>query len=118
MLGGRKNPHDIFINLDGAIEIAAQSKKSKAVGLVKWLTKKGIEKIQEEHHYVIEEKDEKDAAVDLISNDLYKPLSMKMLGCRVKFMQKISRQKDVKILSPVLGNIMWIMQEIPEKTTS
>lgn len=45
MLGGRKNPHDIFINLDGAIEIAAQSKKSKAVGLVKWLTKKGIEKI-------------------------------------------------------------------------
>ena len=43
-----KNSHDIFINFDSAIEIAVRSKKPKAVVLVKWLTKKGIEKIQEE----------------------------------------------------------------------
>ena len=90
MLGGRENPHDIFINLDGAIKIAIHSKKSKAVGLVKWLTKKGIEKIQE-HHHVIEKRDERDTALDLISNDIYKPSSsMKMLGCRVKSNQKIN----------------------------
>ena len=44
-LGRAKNPHDIFINLDGSIEIAVRSKKPKAVALVKWLTKKGVEKI-------------------------------------------------------------------------
>ena len=32
-------------------------KKSKAVALVKWLSKKDIEKMQEEHQQVIEEKD-------------------------------------------------------------
>ena len=50
-LGQTKNPHDIFINLDSAIEIAVRSKKPKAVALVKWLTKKGIEKIQKEHQH-------------------------------------------------------------------
>ena len=39
-----KNPHDIFINLDGSIEMAVQSKKPKAVALVKWLSKKNISK--------------------------------------------------------------------------
>ena len=52
-LGRTKNSHDIFINLDSATEIAAQSKKLNAVALVKWLTKKGIEKIQEEHQQAI-----------------------------------------------------------------
>ena len=37
--------------------MAVRSKKPKAVALVKWLTKKGIEKIKEEHQQVIEEKD-------------------------------------------------------------
>ena len=50
-LGQTKNSHDIFINLDSAIEIAVRSKKPKAVALVKWLTKKGIEKIQKEHQH-------------------------------------------------------------------
>ena len=45
--GRTKNPYDIFINLDGSIEMAVRSKKPKAVALVKWLTKKGVEKIQE-----------------------------------------------------------------------
>ena len=42
-------------------------KKFKAVALVKWLTKKGIRKIQEEHQKVIEEKD---AALALLADDL------------------------------------------------
>ena len=42
MLGGGKDPQDVFINLDGAIEMAIQSKKSKAVAVVKWLSKKGV----------------------------------------------------------------------------
>ena len=36
--------------------MAVRSKKPKAVALVKWLAKKAIEKIQEEHQQVIEEK--------------------------------------------------------------
>ena len=43
-LGRTENSHDIFFNLDGAIEIAVRSKKTKAVVLVKWLSKKGVEK--------------------------------------------------------------------------
>ena len=35
-----KNSHDIFINLDGSIEMAVRSKKAKVVALVKWLTRK------------------------------------------------------------------------------
>ena len=52
-----KNPHDIFINLDVSIETATRPKNSKVVALVKWLTKKGIEKIQEEHQQVIPDRD-------------------------------------------------------------
>ena len=43
-LGRAKNSHDVFINLDGSIEMAGRSKKPKAVALVKWLAKKGEEK--------------------------------------------------------------------------
>ena len=52
-LGKTKNPHDIFINLDSSREMAVRSKKPKAVVLVKRLTKKGVEKIQEEHQQAI-----------------------------------------------------------------
>ena len=48
-LGKRKNPHDAFVDLDGAIYIATNSKKEKAVALISWLVKKGVEKLQEEH---------------------------------------------------------------------
>ena len=61
------NPHDIFINLDGAIEMAVPSKKFKAVALVKWLTKKAVEKIQEKHQQAIEKKD---ATIALLNDDL------------------------------------------------
>ena len=46
--------------------MAVRSKKPKAVALVKWLTKKGMEKIQEEHQQVIEEKD---ATIALLNDD-------------------------------------------------
>ena len=37
--------------------MAVRSKKPKAVALVKWLSKKGIEKIQEEHQQAITDRD-------------------------------------------------------------
>ena len=52
-LGRTKDLHDVFINLDGSAEMAVRSKKPRVVALVKWLTKKGIEKIQEEHQQAI-----------------------------------------------------------------
>ena len=54
---GRAKSYHVFINLDGSIEMAVQSKKPKAVALVKWLTKKGVEKIQEEHRLAITDHD-------------------------------------------------------------
>lgn len=49
------------------IEIPVRSEKPRTAALVKWLTKKGVEKIQEEHQLVI---DEKDATLALINDDL------------------------------------------------
>ena len=43
--------------MDGSIEMAVRSKKPKAVALVKWLTKKGVEKIQEERQQTIKVRD-------------------------------------------------------------
>ena len=45
--------------------MAVQSKKPKAVALVKWLTKKGIEKIQEEHQQAITGRDNQIQALEL-----------------------------------------------------
>ena len=44
--------------------MAVRSKKSKAVSSVKWLIKKGVEKIQEEHQQAIEEKDNQIKALE------------------------------------------------------
>ena len=41
------NWHDAFASLDDALGIAARSRKPKAVDLIKWLTKKSVEEIQE-----------------------------------------------------------------------
>ena len=74
MRGGGINPHDAFVNLDGALEIAVRSNKSKAVALVKWISKKGVEKIQDENQRAITEHqiqtEEKDAAIALLNDDL------------------------------------------------
>ena len=63
-LGSTKNFHHIFINLDGSIEMAVRFKKSKAVALVKWLSKNGIEKIQEEHQQAITGRDNQIKALE------------------------------------------------------
>ena len=65
--GGGKNPHDAFVNLDGAIYIATDSKKEKATALMSWLVKKCVEKLQEEHQIQTEEND---AAIALLNDDL------------------------------------------------
>ena len=62
-----KNPNDMFLSIDGAIEVAVRSKKPKAVELIKWLARKGVEKIQEEHQLAI---DEHQTALELVNNDL------------------------------------------------
>ena len=62
-LGKRKNPHDAFVNLDGALEIA-RYRKPKTVALVKWLAKKGVEKLQEDHQKAIEERDARIQAIE------------------------------------------------------
>ena len=59
-----KNSDDIFINLDSAIEITVHSKNPKAVALIKWLTRKGIEKIQEEHQQAITGRDNQIKALE------------------------------------------------------
>ena len=63
-LGRTKNPHDIFINLDGSIEMAVRSKKPEEVALVKWLSKKGVEKLQEEHQKAITGRDNQIQALE------------------------------------------------------
>ena len=50
--------------MDSAIEIAVRSKKPKAVALVKWLTKKGKEKVQEEHQQPITVRDNQIQALE------------------------------------------------------
>ena len=64
MRGGGENPHDAFVDLEGALEIVVRSKKSKAVELTKWLTRKGAEKVAEEHQKAINEKDMQIALLD------------------------------------------------------
>ena len=68
-LGRGKIPHDVFIDLDSAIEIAVRSKKPKAVALVKWLTKKGVEKIQEDHQQAITGRDNQIQALEFMNEE-------------------------------------------------
>ena len=49
--------------------MAVQSKTPKAVALVKWLTKKGVEKIQEEHQQAITGHDNKIKALELTNEE-------------------------------------------------
>ena len=63
MRGGSINPHDAFVNIDGALEMVVRSREPKAVALVKWLTKKGVEKLQEDHQKAIEEWDTRIQAI-------------------------------------------------------
>ena len=66
-LARTKNPHDIFINMDSAIEIAVRSKKPKVATLVERVSKKGVEKIQEEHQKAITGRDNQIQALESIN---------------------------------------------------
>ena len=74
-----KNPYDIFIDLDSSIEMAVRSKKPKAVALVKWLTKKGIEKIQEEHQQATTDCDNQIQALEFPKKEEYQALQQEIL---------------------------------------
>ena len=82
-LGKRKNPHDTFVNLDGALEIAVRSNKPKAVAFVKWLGKKGVEKIVEEHQTAITEKDNRIQAIEYKNLNLQNKIQDLMKNCYV-----------------------------------
>ena len=75
-LGRAKNHHDIFINLDTAIDIAVRPKKIRAVALVKWLTKKGVEKIQGEHQQAITGRDNQIQALEFRNEKHHKILKL------------------------------------------
>ena len=66
MLGGGKNPYDAFVDLDAALEIVVRSRNPKAIELAKWLTRKDVEKVAEEHQKAI---DEKDMQIALLNDD-------------------------------------------------
>ena len=133
-LSRTKNPHDIFINLDGSTEMAVRSKKPKAVALVKWLSKKGVEEIQEEHQQAIEEKDnqiqandrtnlkyqqsieEKDATTALLNDDLknHEHDNVALQAQRDVYKEQL---QNVKTSLPILKNVIFLMQKIQAKTT-
>ena len=128
-LGRMKNP----INLDGSIEMAIRSKKPIAVALVKWLSKKDVEKIQEEHQQAIEEKDnqikalehtnekhqqcieEKDTTIALLNDDLKNREhdNVALQGQRDAY----KKHKNPKTSLPILKNVMLLMQKIQAKAT-
>ena len=80
MRGGGENPHDAFVDLEAALEIVVRSRKPKAVELTKWLTRKGIDKLVDEHQKAIDAErckkehqkaiDEKDMQIALLDDDL------------------------------------------------
>ena len=78
----RQNDHDMFVDLEAALEIVVRSRKPKAVELTKWLTRKGVEKVVEDRQKAIEDRleaqqeqhqkaiDEKDMQIALLDDDL------------------------------------------------
>ena len=64
-----RNSNDIFVDFDGALEIVVRSRKPK-VELVKWLTRKGVEKVvQEKQRELMQAVEEKDMQLALLSDD-------------------------------------------------
>ena len=62
-----QNLHDVFVSSEGALEITHRSRKPKAVELIKWLAKKGVEKVLDDNKKAIEEKD---VSIALLNDDL------------------------------------------------
>ena len=55
-LGKRKNPHDVFVNLDGAIYIPTNSKKEKAATLIYGLLRKVLKSYKKNIKYKLRKK--------------------------------------------------------------
>ena len=114
-LGKRKNPHDAFVNLDSALEIAVRSRKPKAVVLVKWLAKKGVEKLQEDHQKAIEERDRRIQAIEYENVELQGQITAYQAQLQVS--QNIALWLSTLCRIAELVESMWITVEIPVKTT-
>ena len=94
-LGKSKNSHDVFVDLEAALAIVVRSRKPKAVELVRWLTRKGVQKITEKHQKVI---DEKDMQIALLDDDLAGSQEhARQLGFNNTGMQGEIRAKDQQI---------------------
>ena len=90
-----QNDHDVFVDLEAALEIVVRSRKPRAVELTKWLTRKGVEKIVEKKQKAIDEKDMQIALLDddlTESQDLVRHLEYHNTG-----MQGEIRAKDQQI---------------------
>ena len=105
----RQNDHDMFVDLEAALEIVVRSRKPKAVELTKWLTRKGVEKVVEdrqkaidaERHKVQEHQkaiDEKDMQIALLDDDLTESQDLvRQLEFSNSGMQGEIRAKDQEI---------------------
>ena len=97
-----QNDHDAFVDLDAALEIVVRSRKPKAVELVKWLTRKGVEKVAEDRQKAIDEKDMQIALLDddlTESQDLVRQLEYNNTGLqgeiRAKDQEIVRRQLEI-----------------------
>ena len=90
-----QNDHDAFVDLEAALDIVVRSRKPKAVELTKWLTRKGVEKVVEEHQKAI---DEKDMQIALLDDDLARSQEhARLLEFNNTGMQGEIRAKDQQI---------------------
>ena len=90
-----QNDHDVFVDLNAALEIVVRSRKPKAVELTKWLTRKGVEKVIQEHQKAINERDMQIAMLDdnlTESQELVRQLDYNNMG-----LQGEIRAKDQEI---------------------
>ena len=109
MRGGGKNPHDAFVNLDGAICIATNSKKEKAAALISWLVKKGVEKLQEEHQIQIEENN---AAINDLKNVDKQLVDLEHKNCELQNEVERLQERYVPYLQDTRkGNSMAVIQK-------
>ena len=102
-----QNNHDVFVDLDAALEIVVRSRKPKAVELTKWLTRKGVEKVIQEHQKAIEEKD---TQLALLNDDLTESHQ------RATELQELVRQLDYNNMG-LQGEIRAKDQEIARRET-
>ena len=121
------NWHVAFISSDDALGIATCSRKPKVVDLIKWLAKKGVEKIQEEHrqaitriqreHQLTVEEDQQ--ATALLSNDLQdRENQIKAIQYENVGLQGEMRAKDLQIAASQRRYVGYLANEDKNNGTS